>query len=202
MADTSFAAKFTGLKETGPEEAHEWRDGFTGDNAGGSSPFCLSLCSRDGREMEGPSMEMFQWHYWLDDAGPVQRLVLLFMVGAAYIEGEDMKRRVKALFQEGKLKRIQEHTAVEMEAIRRYNHDRKPEDREPVVIRIIVVPDIQTRLKSDASLAPIAALIKGNRAPELTMLENMNDEQLRTVTARCHELLKKQDEVTAVAAGA
>ena len=114
MAETSFAQRVN--KEATPERP--WRNAFTGDNAGNFAPFCLSLQSSDGRTMEGPSMSLFTWHVWLDGGGPVEKLFLFFSVGAVYVEGLHMKAKVEAIFQEGKLKRIQQHDSLEIEAIK------------------------------------------------------------------------------------
>ena len=151
----------------GAEEGRAWRKGFGGDNAGSLNPFCLSLRRSDGRESEGPSMSLFAWHYWIDDGGPVERLVLIFSVGGIYVEGVHMKRQLNVLIEEGKLKYIQQHNSAEIEAIRAHNLDkRKPEDKEPIVRRILVTPDIMTRLKSDENLAAIAAAMKGEENGE------------------------------------
>jgi hypothetical protein len=167
MAETtSFAKKFMGTQgET--EEDRPWRNGFSGDNAGGVSPFCLSLRSKNGRDLEGPPWSLFTWHRWMDDGGPAEKLVLLFSVGGVYVEGLYMKRQVEALLEEGKLKRIQEHDEAEIEAIRSHNLDkRKPEEKEPTVLRIFVTPDLETRLRSDEHLAVIAEAMKGEEDDE------------------------------------
>jgi len=161
MVETSFAKKFMG-GQAETEEDRPWRNGFSGDNAGGVNPFCLSLRSKSGREMEGPPWSLFTWHGWIDSGGPTEKLVLLFSVGGVYVEGLHMKRQVEALLEEGKLKRIQEHGDAEIEAIRAHNLDiRRPEEKEPIVLRIVIAPDMETRLKSDESLAVIAARMKG-----------------------------------------
>ena len=165
MGETSFARKVMGGGQ-GPDdqidESRPWRNGFSGDNAGGTNPFCLSLRSKDGRQMGGPSMSLFTWHEWIDDGGPTEKLVLLFSVGGVYVEGMHLKRAVEALLEEGKLKRIQEHDSAEIEAIRAHNLDkRKREEKEPIVLRIVITPDLETRLKSDETLAVIAARMKG-----------------------------------------
>jgi len=165
MAEISHAKRIMGIAERehgDAEEGRTWRKGFGGDNAGGLNPFCLSLRRKDGRQSEGPSMSLFLWHYWIDDGGAVERLVLLFSVGGIYIEGMYIKRQLSALLEEGKLKYIQQHDAAEIEAIRAHNLDkRKPEEKEPIVLRILVTPDIEKRLQSDENLAVIAAAMKG-----------------------------------------
>jgi hypothetical protein len=159
MAETSFAKRFVG---TEAEEERAWRNGFSGDNSGGLTPFCLSLRSKDGRVMEGPSWSLFTWHGWMDTGGPVEKLVLLFSVGGIYIEGLHMRKQVESLLEEGKLKRIQEHDKTEIEAIRAHNLDkRKSEDKEPVVLRIVVAPSIKHRLEIEEHLGIIVAALKG-----------------------------------------
>src|ERR1700683_2369822 len=129
MAETTFAKRFMGPQAEDGERP--WRNGFGGDNAGGVNPFCLSLRTKDGRQIGGPSMSLFAWHQWIDDGGPMEKLVLIFSVGGVYVEGVHLKRVVESLLEEGKLKRIQEHSSTEIEAIRAHNLDnRKPEDKE------------------------------------------------------------------------
>jgi hypothetical protein len=159
MAETSFAQRVSN-KDTEAERG--WRNGFTGDSAGGLMPFCLSLHSSDGRAIEGPSMSLFLWHAWLDGGGPVENLVLFFSSGTIYVEGLHMKAKVESILHEGKLKRIQQHGSLEIEAIKAHNLDiREAEKKEPIVLRFIIVPDLETQLKSDESLAPILAAVKG-----------------------------------------
>jgi hypothetical protein len=168
MAEISFAKKFISGQGQETDEARPWRNGFGSDNAGGPNSFCLSLRSKDGRKSEGPSMSLFLWHYWIDDGGPTEKLVLLFNIGGAfsvcgiYVEGLHMKRAVRALLEEGKLKYIQQHDSAEIEAIRGHNLDtRKLEEKEPIVLRIVIKPDLETRLRSDEHLAVIADAMKG-----------------------------------------
>ena len=172
MAEISYAKRIMGSGAGPPDvddESRPWRNGFSGDNAGGANPFCLSLRSRDGRQMGGPSMSLFIWHDWIDDGGPTEKLVMFFNIGGSinvcgiYVEGLHMKRPVEALLEEGKLKRIQQHDSVEIEAIRAHNLDkRRPEEKEPIVLRILVTPDLETRLKSDENLAVIAEAMRGD----------------------------------------
>jgi hypothetical protein len=139
-----------------------WRNGFAGDNAGDFAPFCLCLQSSDGRSMEGPSMSLFLWHAWRDGGGPFEKLVLFFNSGTIYVEGLHMKAKVEAIFQQGKLKRIQQHDSLEIQAIAAHNLDiRKSEDKEPVVLRFIIVPSLEERLRNDESLAPILNAVRG-----------------------------------------
>ncbi len=90
--------------------------------------------------------------------------MLIFSVGGVYVEGQHLKREIEALLEEGKLKRIQEHNSAEIAAIQRHNVDkRKPEEKEPIVLRVIVSPSIETMLESDETLAEIAKAVKGEK---------------------------------------
>jgi len=170
MAELSHAKRVLGDISGRIDESQEsapWRKGFGRDNSGGMSPFCLSLRRKDGRHMCGPQMGLFIWHDWLDDGGPTEKLILFFTVGAVYVEGFHMRGQVEALLQEGKLKWIQEHDRAEVEAIRSHNLDtRNAEEKEPIVLRIIITPDLETRLKSSKHLAVIAAALKGENGNE------------------------------------
>ena len=164
MAEISHAKRILGEVGGIDGDSAPWRKGFGKDNAGGMATFCLSVRSRDGRHMCGPAMNLFTWHDWLDDIGPVERLILFFTVGAIYVEGIHMRGQVESVLQEGKLKWIQEHDRIEVETIRAHNLDkRKPEEKEPIVLRIIVTPDLETRLKMSKHLAIIADAMKGER---------------------------------------
>ena len=152
-------------QESDSEESRPWRDGFRGDNAGGVGPFCLSLRFKDGRQWDGFSMSLYVRHHWMDDGGRTDRLILVFSGGGVYVEGHHLKRQVEALLEEGKLKRIQEHDRAEVAAITAYNLDkRKAEDKEPIVLRIVVSPAIEAVLESDENLAAIAEAMKGEGA--------------------------------------
>jgi hypothetical protein len=167
MVETaSFTKRFVGAQpETEVERG--WRNGFIGDNSGGLSPFCLSLRAKEGRLMEGPPWSLFTWHAWMDDGGTVEKLLLLFTVGGVYVEGFHMKRQVEAFLEEGKLKRIQEHDKTEIEAIRAHNLDkRKPEEKEPIVLRILTVPNVIKRLEIEEYLGPIIVAMKGEKDSE------------------------------------
>jgi hypothetical protein len=163
MPDNSFAKRFIGSQAAQPDDQDPaWRPGFGGDTVGGANPISLSLRTKDGRQIDGLSMSLYECHHWVDDGGPIDRLVLIFSVGGVYVEGNHLKRQVEALLEEGRLKRIQEHDSAEIEAIRAHNlGQRKPEEKEPVVLRILVTPDIETRLRSDENLAVIASAMKG-----------------------------------------
>ena len=164
MAETSYVRKVMGLQPGQNGEVGEWRKAFGGDNAGGNT-FSLSLRLKDGRQVDGFSMSLYARHHWIDGGGPVERLVLLFSNGGVYVEGHHMKREVEALLEEGKLKRIQELDSAEIAAIRRHNLDkRKAEEKEPIVLRIVVSPEIEEVLESDENLAGIAKAMKGEDA--------------------------------------
>jgi hypothetical protein len=167
MPESSVAKRFLNRGTADDEDKKPWRNGFGGDNASGFHPFCLVLKSKDGRHMQGPSLQLFTWHDWLDGGGPIERLVILFSVGGVYVEGIHMKAKVEALLQEGKLKYIQQHDELEIEAIRAHNLDvREPDKKEPIVLRIVVAPDLKTRLEGDKDFAAIAAAMKGKEGGE------------------------------------
>jgi hypothetical protein len=162
MPEISHARRILGDGPGRSDGAQLWRKGFGRDNAQGS--FCLSLRTKDGRNISGPSMSLFTWHDWIDDGGQVERLILFFSVGAVYVEGLHMKSQVESALEEGKLKWIQEHDAAEIEAIRQHNRDKcRAEDKEPIVLRLLVAPDLQARLKASKHGAVIAAAMKGER---------------------------------------
>src|SRR4051794_14827517 len=109
MPEVSYARKVMGGRPGQEENAGEntpWRNGFSGDNAGTANPFCLSLRFKNGRHLEGFSMSLYVRHYWMDDGGQVERLVLVFSIGGIYVEGHHLKKQIDALLEEGKLKRI------------------------------------------------------------------------------------------------
>lgn len=165
MPETSFVRKVMGQQpgEAGQEEG--WRKGFGGDNAGAANPFSLSVRYRDGRKVDGFSMSLYVRHHWIDAGGQVERLVLVFSTGGVYVEGQHLRREVDALLEEGKLKRIQEHDSAEVAAIRGHNLDKRlPEEKEPIVLRVIVSPDIEAALEGDENLAAIAQAMKGGGA--------------------------------------
>jgi hypothetical protein len=154
-------ADVTGRSQAADENA-PWRKGIGKDNASGSSAFCLALRRKDGRHESGPPMNLFTWHEWMDDAGPTERLFLFFSVGAVYVEGLHLKFQVESVLQEGKLKWIQEHDRAEVEAIRAHNLDkRNAEEKEPIVLRILITPDLETRLKMSKHLASIVEAMRG-----------------------------------------
>jgi hypothetical protein len=162
MAETSFVRKVMGAPPGATTEGEGWRKGLIGDNAGGANPFTLSVRRKDGRQVDGFSMSLYARHHWIDDGGPVERLVLVFSIGGVYVAGHHLKRDVDALLEEGKLKRIQEHDSAEIAAIRRHNLDRrKAEDKEPIVLRVVVSPGIEGALAADESLAAVAEAMKG-----------------------------------------
>ena len=164
MSDISFVRKVMGTQPGQISNVEEWRKGFGGDNAGGANPFSLSLRFKDGRQLDGFSMSLYARHHWIDGGGRVERLVLVFSIGGVYVEGQHLKREIEALLEEGKLKRIQEHNSAEIAAIQSHNLDRrKPEEKEPIVLRIIVSPSIETLLESDETLAEIAKAVKGEK---------------------------------------
>ena len=110
-------------------------------------------------------MGLYKRHYWMNGGGKVERLLLLFSDGGVYVEGLHLKPQVEALLEEGKLKRIQIHNSADIGAIQSHNLDkRKPEDKDPIVLRIVVSPAIETVLETDENLAEIAKVMKGEGA--------------------------------------
>jgi len=160
---TSFVRKVVGSPLEGPAAEPQWRRAFTIEREGASQSMCISVRSSDGREADGFPMSLYVRHKWLD-RGRVERLVLMFSNGAVCVEGQHLQRGLDAL-EEGKLKRIQAQDGNEIAAIKGHNADtRKPEDKEPVVTRVIVSPRFDVLLESDESLEEIAKLIKEEHA--------------------------------------
>lgn len=138
----------------------EWRRAFIVEREGAAQSFCVSVGFRDGRDVEGFAMSLYVRHKWIARSAKLERLVLLFSVGAIYIEGRDLQRGLDAL-EEGKLKRIQEQDSNEIAAIKARNADvRKAEDREPIVSRAVVSPSFESLLESEENLVEIARVIK------------------------------------------
>jgi hypothetical protein len=159
MGEHSFASKFISqAPHTEPES--DWRRAFTVERDGSAQPFCLSVRSQNGRGAIGIAMSLYLRHWWLDDGGRMEKLILLFSNGAIYLEGQHLQRGVDAL-EEGKLKRIQEQSSNEVSLIKGRNADvRKAEDKEPFVSRIVVMPSLQHALENDETLAEITNLVK------------------------------------------
>lgn len=165
MAEHSFASKFISqAPHTEPES--DWRKAFTVERDGSAQPFCISVRLQNGRGAVGIAMSLYLRHWWLDDGGRTEKLILLFSGGAIYLEGRHLQRGVDAL-EEGKLKRIQEQSKNEISLIKGRNADlRKPEDKEPFVARVVVMPSLQQALESDETLAEITNLMKEEYAHE------------------------------------
>ncbi len=99
---------------------------------------------------------------WIDRDAKTERLVWIFSNGGIYIEGQHLKRGLDAL-EEGKLKRIQEQDSNEIALIQSHNADvRKPEEKEPIVSRVVVSPSFESVLEEDENLVEIAKAIKEN----------------------------------------
>ena len=164
-ATATFVRKYSGAAV--PPQAEEqaiWRRAFLVERDGAAQPFCVSVRPADGREADGFPISMYRRHKWLDRAGRMERLVLLFMEGAIYVEGEHLQRGLDAL-EEGKLKRIQVQDGNEIAAIKGRNADtRKAEDKEPIVSRAFVSPSFEALLETDENLAGIAKVIKEDYA--------------------------------------
>lgn len=165
MRDTAgaFVRKYSApeLKE---EEQPQWRRAFLVEREGAAQAHCVSVRSPDGRSVEGFAMSLYVRHKWLDRNSRLEKLVLLFSVGAIYIEGQDLQRGLDAL-EEGKLKRIQVQDGNEIAAIKSRNADvRKAEDKEPIVSRAVVSPSFESLLESEENLVEIAKVIKEDYA--------------------------------------
>lgn len=156
---TSFVRKVVGSPLDEPAAEPQWRRAFTVEREGASQALCITVRSADGREADGFPMSLYVRHKWLD-RGRLERLVLMFSNGAVCIEGQHLQRGLDAL-EEGKLKRIQAQDGNEIAAIKGHNADtRKPEDKEPVVTRVIVAPRFDLLLESEDSLAEVAKFMK------------------------------------------
>jgi hypothetical protein len=159
MRDTSYVQK---LMSHAPAEEieHEWRSAFIIEREGSAQSQCVSVRPRDGREADGFVMSLCVRHKWIDRSAKLERLVLIFSHGGIYVEGQHLQRGLDAL-EEGKLKRIQEQNSNEIALIKSYNADvRKPEDKEPLVSRVVLSPSFESLLESEENLAEIARVIK------------------------------------------
>jgi hypothetical protein len=159
MPETSFVQKFIS-QAPHAEPNTDWRKAFIIERDGSAQPFCISARSQDGRTADGFTMSIYLRHKWLDRGARLEKLVLLFNGGAIYIEGHHLQRGLDAL-EEGKLKRIQEQNSNEIALIKSRNADvRKPEDKEPVVSRVLISPLLESVLESEETMADIAKAIK------------------------------------------
>ncbi len=163
MAEASFVKNL--MQESGNKggdsEPHEaWRRAFWIENAGGGNPFSVSIRYSDGRSAEGFSPGLYLRHQWLDRGGKTERLVWIFNNGGIYLEGHYLQRGLDAL-EEGKLKRITEHGESEIALINSHNRDvGKWQDKESIVLRVVVSPSFESVLESEPHLAEIAKLVK------------------------------------------
>jgi hypothetical protein len=159
MRDTSYVQK---LMSHAPQEEieHEWRSAFVMERESNAQGFCVSVRSRDGRAVEGFAIPLYVRHRWIDRNAKLERLVWIFSNGGIYIEGQHLQRGVDAL-EEGKLKRIQEQDSNEIALIKSRNADvRKPEDKEPIVSRVVTSPSFERLLECEENLSEIAKVIK------------------------------------------
>ena len=168
MRDTSgtFARKYTAAVPAPPQEEEQtlWRRAFLAEREGSAQAFCVSVRPADGREADGLPMGTYRRHKWLDRSAQREKLVLMFMDGSIYVEGQHLQRGLDAL-EEGKLKRIQVQDANEIAAIKSRNADvREAEKKEPFVSRAFVSPSFDALLEQDESLAGIAKVIKEDYA--------------------------------------
>lgn len=140
------------------------RKAFTVEREGTAQTFSLSVRARDGRAVDGFAMSHYVRHQWLDRNARTERFVVLFSFGAIYIEGEHLQRGFDAL-EEGKLKRIQILDTNEIAAIRSRNADvRKPEEKEPIVTRVLIAPSLDTVLENDENLTEITKQLEEDHA--------------------------------------
>jgi hypothetical protein len=159
VAESAFVHKLTS-RVAHEQLEPEWRRAFIVDREGAAQSFCLSVRSRDGRDVDGFAMSLYVRHWWIDRSAKLERLVLLFSNGGIYVEGQYLQRGLDAL-EEGKLKRIQEQDSNEMSLIKARNADvRKQEDKEPIVSRVVTSPSFESVLEHDKDLAVIAKVIK------------------------------------------
>ena len=159
MRDTSYVQKL--MSHAPPEEIeHEWRSAFIMEREGAGQGFCISVRSKDGRGVDGFAMSLYVRHHWIDRSSKLERLVWIFSNGGIYIEGQHLQRGLDAL-EEGKLKRIQEQDSNEIALIKSHNADmRKPQDKEPIISRVVTSPSFESLLESDENLGEIAKVIK------------------------------------------
>lgn len=159
MPETSHVHK---LMNRMPEVETEWRQAFLMEREGAAQSFSVSLRLKDGRDADGFPTSLYVRHKWIDRNSKTESLVWIFSNGGIYVEGQHLKRGLDAL-EEGKLKRIQEQDSKEIALIQSHNADvRKPEDKEPIVSRVVVSPSFESVLEEDENLVEIAKAIKEN----------------------------------------
>jgi len=168
MGETTFAKKYAAppVKEPLPkdEEHTAWRKAFIVEREGSAQSFSISVRSTDGREVDGFTAALFLRHHWIDRSSRLERLLLHFSNGGIYVEGQHLQRGLDAL-EEGKLKRIQMQDSNEIALVKSHNADvRKPEEKEPVVSRVVISPSIKYVLENDENLADIAKAVKEDYA--------------------------------------
>jgi len=162
MSENSFVKSLMRTPPQGaiPEVEPAWRKAFWVDNAGSGGTFSVSVRFRDGRVAEGFSPGLYLRHAWIDQGGPRERLVWLFSHGGIYLEGRHLQRGLDGL-EEGRLKRIQEHGETEIALIESHNLDiRKPEEKEPIIFRVVISPRLSAVLENDANLSEIAEAMR------------------------------------------
>jgi hypothetical protein len=159
VPDGSFVQKL--INHAPLDEPHtDWRRAFLMEREGAAQSHCVSVRSRDGREVDGFAMSYYQRHKWIDRSAKLERMVLVFSNGGIYVEGQYLQRGLDAV-EEGKLKRIQEQNSNEIALIKSRNAAvRKLEDKEPIVSRVVLSPSFESLLESDENLAEIAKVLK------------------------------------------
>jgi hypothetical protein len=159
-SSVDFVGKYSNRPADKAEAEPQWRRAFLTEREGSGQTFCLSIRSSDGRVAEGFAMSLYLRHQWRAGGSRIERLALIFSNGAVFIDGQYLQRGLDAL-EEGKLRRIQAQDANEIAAIRAHNADvRKPEDKEPVVMRALVCPSLDALLEDDETVARIAQAMK------------------------------------------
>jgi hypothetical protein len=159
MPETSFVQKFIS-QAPHSEPSTEWRRGFLVERDGSGQAFSVSVRDPDGREANGFSASLYVRHNWLDRNVKRERLLLIFSHGGILVEGQHLQRGLDAA-EECKLRRIQIHDSGEIALIKSHNADiRKPDEKEPLVSRVVISPSMQYVLENDENLAEIAKVLK------------------------------------------
>jgi hypothetical protein len=141
-----------------------WRRGFLTEREGSAQSFSISMRRQDGREGGGFSTGIYLRHHWIDSGPQLERLLLMFSEGGIYVEGQHLQRGLDAL-EEGKLRRIQVHDSSEVALIKAHNaQTRKAEEKEPLVLRVVISPSVESVLEADENLAEIAKVVKEDYA--------------------------------------
>jgi len=165
MPEASYVHRLVNRAPKEREEVEtQWRQAFIMEREGSAQSFSVSLRLKDGRDADGFPTSLYVRHKWIDRDARTERLVWIFSSGGIYVEGQHLRRGLDAL-EEGKLKRIQEQDSNEIALIQSHNADiRKPEDKEPIVSRVVISPSFENVLEDDENLVEIAKVIKEDYA--------------------------------------